>query len=63
MAPLAEVLTSDKESRVRFFAARALADFTGKAVDDALAKALGDADPGVREAAAAGLGKAPACRD
>ena len=56
-APLADVLRTDKDPRVRFFAARALVGFTGKAVDEALVKALGDSDPGVRQAAAAGLGK------
>jgi HEAT repeat protein len=57
-APLVKLLlTDDKAPRARFFAAQVLADFPGREVDEALIKALQDADAGVRQAAAAGLGK------
>jgi len=54
---LIKVLLEDREApRARFSAARFLADFPGRAVDEALVKGLADPDPGVRRAAAGSLG-------
>ena len=55
---LVKVLLEDRTApRARFSAARFLADFPGKEAEEALIKGLADTDPGVRRAAAAGLGK------